>query len=147
MGLTLSDAVDRMRGEIDTEIKLTILREGADAPVEITLKRAVITIYPVRVRAEGDIGYLRVTTFNKQTSQDLKDKLAEVRDEIGVEDLKGYVLDLRNNPGGLLNQAIEVSDAFLEMARSSPPAAAMKAPPSGSTPWAATSPTASRSWC
>jgi carboxyl-terminal processing protease len=113
-GLTLSEAVERMRGEVGTDIKLTILRADEDEPFDITLTRAVITVFPVRARVEGDIGILRVTTFNKQTSRDLESKLADVVTEIGADKVKGYILDLRNNPGGLLRQAIEVSDAFLE---------------------------------
>lgn len=113
MGLTLSEAVEKMRGEVDTTISLTVLREGETEPLEIELTRAVITIFPVKARAEGDIGYLRITTFNKQTGEDLISKIEELKAEIG-DDLSGFVVDLRNNPGGLLTQAISVSDTFLE---------------------------------
>jgi len=111
-GLTLSEAVDRMRGQVNTDILLAILREGED-PFEVTLTRAVITIRSVRSRVEDDIGYLRVTSFTEQTADGLASAMADIREEVG-EDLAGYVLDLRNNPGGLLDQAIGVSDAFLD---------------------------------
>jgi carboxyl-terminal processing protease len=112
IGLTLSEAVDRMRGPVDTTIMLTIVREGADAPLEVEITRAVIKIKSVRYRAEGDVGYVRITSFNEQTDVGLKDAIRDLNKEIG-QDLKGYVIDLRNNPGGLLDQAIAVSDAFL----------------------------------
>ena len=114
LGLTLSEAVEKMRGAVDTDITLTILREGVEEPFQVTITRAVITIYPVRARAEGDIAYLRVTTFNEQTSGNLEEKIADLKAQIGGDGPRGYVIDLRNNPGGLLNQAIAVTDAFLE---------------------------------
>ncbi len=111
-GLSLGEAVDKMRGPVNTDIKLRILRKGEKKPLEITITRAVIRISPVRSEAQGDIGYVRVTTFNEQTNSALRDKVAELRREIG--DMKGLVLDLRNNPGGLLDQAVAVADAFLD---------------------------------
>jgi carboxyl-terminal processing protease len=113
MGLSLSEAVELMRGAPNTDIELTILREGAEEPMEIELTRAVIKISPVRSRVERDVGYLRVTTFNEQTEDALTDAVDTVRAEVG-DDLLGVVLDLRNNPGGLLDQAVEVSDLFLD---------------------------------
>ncbi|MEM9726206.1 MAG: S41 family peptidase, partial [Pseudomonadota bacterium] len=113
LGLTLSDAVDRMRGEPGEPIMLTIAREGAEEPLQVEVVRDVITIFPVKARAIGDIGVLRITKFNEQTSSDLEKKIAELKEQIG-DDLKGFVIDLRNNPGGLLKEAISVSDAFLE---------------------------------
>lgn len=113
MGLTLNEAVDRMRGPIDSEITLTIAREGETEPLDIVIKRDIIKIKSVRVRAEGNVGYLRITSFNEQTQTGLNAGVAKLKEEIG-EDLKGFVLDLRNNPGGLLNQAISVSDSFLD---------------------------------
>lgn len=113
IGLTLSEAVEKMRGPVDTMIKLTIVREGADAPLEVEITRAVITIKSVRFRAEGDVGYVRITSFNEQTESGLKEAVAALGKELG-DDLKGYVIDLRNNPGGLLDQAVAVSDAFLD---------------------------------
>ncbi len=112
MGLTLNDAVEKMRGLIDTDIRLTIRRKGTD-PFDVTITRAVIKVTSVRSRAEGKVAYLRITSFTEQTSPGLETAIENRKKDIG-EDLIGYVLDLRNNPGGLLDQAIEVSDAFLE---------------------------------
>ena len=112
MGLTLNDAVEKMRGPIKSDIKLTIRRPGRE-PFDVTITRAVIKITSVRSRTEGNIAYLRITTFNEQTSPGLEAAIKERKEDIG-EGLIGYVLDLRNNPGGLLDQAIEVSDAFLD---------------------------------
>ena len=113
MGLSLSEAVELMRGPPNTDIALTILREGAEEPMEIELTRAVIKISPVRSRVERDVGYLRVTTFNEQTEDALTDAVDTIQAEVG-DDLLGVVLDLRNNPGGLLDQAVDVSDLFLD---------------------------------
>ena len=111
-GLTLSEAVDRMRGPIDSEIELTILRGDQD-PFEVTIVRDTITVQSVRSRIEGDIGYLRITAFNEQTTPGLEKAIEEIREELG-DTLHGLVIDLRNNPGGLLDEAISVSDAFLD---------------------------------
>ncbi len=113
-GLTLQDAVEKMRGPVNTPIVLTIVREGADKPFDITIMRDVIKVQAVKYRAEDDIGYMRVISFTEQTFEDLERGIQELEKEIGPERLKGYVLDLRLNPGGLLDQAINVSDAFLE---------------------------------
>ncbi|WP_421856406.1 S41 family peptidase [Oricola sp.] len=113
-GLTLQQAVDRMRGLVNTPIELKILREGADKPLDITIVRDIIKIQAVRYRTEDDIGYLRVISFTEQTFEDLQQAIEDLSEEIGEEELKGFVLDLRLNPGGLLDQAINVSDAFLE---------------------------------
>ena len=112
MGLTLSEAVEKMRGPIKTDIKLTIRRAGRE-PFDVSITRDVIKITSVRSRTEGKIGYLRITTFNAQTSPGLASAIEKRKADIG-EELIGYVLDLRNNPGGLLDQAIEVSDSFLD---------------------------------
>ena len=112
MGLTLSEAVERMRGPVDSKIGLRVMRQGSEEPIEVTLARAVIKISPVRAHAEGDVGYLRLTTFNEQTSSALRDKLEELNK--GNAKMRGLVLDLRNNPGGLLDQAVAVADAFLD---------------------------------
>ncbi|MFA5592042.1 MAG: S41 family peptidase [Micavibrio sp.] len=115
MGLTLSDAVDRMRGKVGTTIKLKVRREGVDAPIDFTLKRDVIRIRSVRHRIEGDnVGYVRVTTFNQSTVEGVENAIADIRKQISDEKLAGYILDLRNNPGGLLDQAIGLSDLFLD---------------------------------
>lgn len=111
MGLTLSEAVEKMRGLKDTKIKITILREAAPEPIEITLTRAIIEIQSVKWQEEDDIGYIRVTSFSEHTGKKLRAGLAELKKKI--PDMTGLVLDMRNNPGGLLDQAISVSDAFL----------------------------------
>ena len=113
VGLTLSQAVDKMRGRVKTPIKLTVVRKGAEEPLEITIVRDIIRIRSVRSRVEKDIGYIRITTFNEQTHQGLVKAIKTIERKVG-SDLKGYILDLRNNPGGLLDQAIAVSDDFLE---------------------------------
>jgi carboxyl-terminal processing protease len=115
MGLTLNQAVEKMRGPVGSDIRITIARQGAEAPLDVTITRDVIKIRAVRTRVEGDVGVLRITTFNEQTFENLKAGIREIETELGGADkVKGYVIDLRNNPGGLLNQAIAVSDAFLE---------------------------------
>lgn len=113
MGLTLGEAVERMRGPVDSEIELRVMRESLEEPLEISLARAIVKISPVRARAEGDIGYIRLTTFNEQTNAVMREEVAKLRDELG-DQFRGLVLDLRNNPGGLLDQAVAVADAFLE---------------------------------
>ena len=112
LGLTLNEAVDRMRGPVKSDITITVLRESEPAPFDVTITRAVIKIRSVRSHAEGDVAYVRITSFNEQTSPGLNEAIKTLRAEIG-DDIKGLVLDLRNNPGGLLDQAIKVSDAFL----------------------------------
>lgn len=112
MGLTLSEAVDKMRGKVGTEIDLVITREGAEGPLDLTLVRDIIKIRSVRSRVEGNSGYIRITTFNQNAEAGVKKAIQEIKAELG-NNLNGYVLDLRNNPGGLLNQAIAVSDIFL----------------------------------
>ena len=114
-GLTLNQAVEKMRGPVNTKIKLTIMRKGQDKPIEVSITRDVIRVRSVRMRTEGDdVGYIRITQFNEQTSEGLKKAITDITAQIQNDKLKGYVLDLRNNPGGLLDQAISVSDAFLE---------------------------------
>ena len=112
-GLNLSEAVEKMRGPVNTAIELTILRDGADMPLKIKVVRDIISVKAVKSRAEGDIGYLRVISFTEKTYGDLENAIAKIIDEVGEDKLKGFVLDLRLNPGGLLDQAISVSDAFL----------------------------------
>ncbi|MEM8811699.1 MAG: S41 family peptidase [Pseudomonadota bacterium] len=113
-GLTLNEAVEMMRGPVKTAITITVRREGADGPIDIQIVRDRIEIKSVRSRKEEDIGYLRITQFNERTFETLKDSIAKLQQDIGEDNLKGYILDLRNNPGGLLDQAISVSDAFLD---------------------------------
>src|SRR5246127_1977685 len=114
-GLTLNQAVEKMRGPVNTKIKLTIMRKGQDKPVELSLTRDVTRVRSVRSQVEGDdVGYIRLTQFNEQTTDGLKKAISDISAKVSKDKLKGYVLDLRNNPGGLLDQAISVSDAFLE---------------------------------
>lgn len=113
-GLTLNEAVEKMRGPVKTDIVITVRREGVADPFDITITRDTIRIRSVRWREEDDVGYIRVTQFNEQTFDGLKAAIDEMTDHIGKDKLKGFVVDLRNNPGGLLDQAIAVSDAFLD---------------------------------
>jgi carboxyl-terminal processing protease len=114
-GLTLNQAVEKMRGPVNTKIKLTIMRKGQDKPIEVSIMRDIIRVRSVRMRIEGDdVGFIRLSQFNEQTSEGLKKSIADITAQIPNDKLKGYILDLRNNPGGLLDQAISVSDAFLE---------------------------------
>lgn len=110
-GMALNEAVEKMRGKVGSDIRLTIAREGRE-PFDISITRSVIKITSVRSRAEGKVAYVRITSFNEQTDQGLKRAIEKLREEIG-KDMEGVVLDLRNNPGGLLDQAVAVSDAFL----------------------------------
>jgi carboxyl-terminal processing protease len=114
LGLTLAEAVERMRGPVDSSIDLTLRRPGREEPIDVSMARAIITISPVRWRPEGgDVGYVRITTFNEQTEASLQDAVKSLKNDLGPT-MKGVVLDLRNNPGGLLEQAVAVADAFLE---------------------------------
>ncbi|WP_371055252.1 MULTISPECIES: S41 family peptidase [unclassified Rhodosalinus] len=115
LGLTLDEAVDLMRGPVGSEIIITVVRDGEGEPFDVSIIRDTITLTAVRTRLEGETVVLRVTTFNDQTYDNLKEGLAEqIEAAGGMEGVNGIVLDLRNNPGGLLTQAIRVSDAFLE---------------------------------
>ncbi len=114
-GLTLNQAVDKMRGPVNSPVKLKISRKEAKEPLDVTLNRDIIKIRPVRSKVESnDVGYVRLTQFNEQTFDGLKTAIDKLQTDIGNDKLKGYVLDLRNNPGGLLDQAVMVSDAFLD---------------------------------
>jgi carboxyl-terminal processing protease len=114
LGLTLQDAVEKMRGPVNSPITLTVVRKGVDDPFDVKVVRDVIHINPVKYDVEGgDIGYIRITTFNEQTTANLQKAIEDLKKQLGPN-LKGYVIDLRNNPGGLLDQAISVSDAFLD---------------------------------
>ena len=115
LGLTLDEAVDKMRGPVGSEIVITVVREGEAEPFELSIIRDTITLTAVRARTEQQTVVLRVTTFNDQTYDNLADGLTEEFEAAGgAENVSGVILDLRNNPGGLLTQAIKVSDAFLE---------------------------------
>ncbi|MBL4615496.1 MAG: S41 family peptidase [Magnetovibrio sp.] len=115
LGLTLSQAVKKMRGPVGADLTITVVREGKD-PFDVTLTRAVVKLKSVRSRLEGDIAYVRITTFNEQASSGLVKAMKKLKKELKKEDqtLQGMVLDLRSNPGGLLDEAIKVSSAFLE---------------------------------
>jgi carboxyl-terminal processing protease len=112
-GLTLNEAVDKMRGKVGTDIDVTIVREGESDVIEITITRAIIEVQSVRHRIEDEIGYVRISSFTEKTTSGLREALAEIDEELG-ENLQGIILDLRNNPGGLLDQAVDVSSAFLD---------------------------------
>jgi carboxyl-terminal processing protease len=112
-GLTLEQAVEKMRGPVNTPITLTVVRKGRDEPFDIKVVRDVIRINPVKARQEGDVAYVKVTTFNEQTHANLVKAIDGLKKTMG-KNVKGYIIDLRNNPGGLLDQAISVSDDFLE---------------------------------
>jgi carboxyl-terminal processing protease len=113
-GLTLNQAVEKMRGPVNTKIKLKVIRKGQDKPLEITLVRENIRVKPVRARIEqDDIAFIRIGSFNEQTTEGLKREIANMQTQLG-DKLKGYIIDLRNNPGGLLEEAVTVSDAFLD---------------------------------
>ena len=115
LGLDLNEAVDLMRGPVGSEIIITVVREGKDEPFDISIIRDTIKLTAVRSRTEGQTVVLRVTTFNDQTYANLKSNLEKSVEEVGgMDKVNGFVIDLRNNPGGLLTQAIKVSDAFLE---------------------------------
>ena len=112
LGLTLRDAVDKMRGPINTDITITVARAGSVKPIKITIKRGVIPVRSVRGRAESNVAYVRISSFTKQTEPGLRKVIGEIRGKLG-DKMEGLILDLRSNPGGLLDQAIAVSDAFL----------------------------------
>ena len=115
LGLALDGAVEMMRGPVGSEIIVTIVREGEAEPFDVSIIRDTIKLTAVRSRAEGQTVVLRVKTFNDQTTPNLEEKLAKEVEELGgMDNVNGFVIDLRNNPGGLLTQAIRVSDAFLE---------------------------------
>src|SRR5271165_5499840 len=113
-GLTFDQVIEKMRGTVNTNIKLTIMRNGQNTPVEISITRKLIRVRSVRSHLEGDdVGFIRITQFNEQTTDGLKKAVADLTTQSG-DKLRGFIVDLRNNPGGLLDQAISVSDAFLE---------------------------------
>ena len=112
VGLTLNEAVEKMRGPVNSNIVLTFAREGRE-PFDVTLTRAVIKVASVTSRVEGDVGYIRISQFTEQTQTGLDNAIKKIKAGAG-DKLKGYVIDLRNNPGGLLDQAVSVSDTFLD---------------------------------
>jgi carboxyl-terminal processing protease len=113
-GLTLEQAVNKMKGPVNTTTRLKIFRNGTEQPIDVSITREVIQVRPVRYHTDGgDIGYIRITTFNEQTTEGLRKAIADISKQIPPEKLAGYVVDLRNNPGGLLDQAVSVSAAFM----------------------------------
>ncbi|WP_380878739.1 peptidase S41 [Sphingomonas sp. DBB INV C78] len=112
-GGTLDEAVDQMRGKPGTQVKLTIVRPGRDKPFDVSLTREIITLKPVKWEVKDKVGIININTFNKQTGEAVRAALVSIDKAVGGQPL-GYVVDLRSNPGGLLDQAIEVSDAFLD---------------------------------
>src|SRR5690242_2917185 len=112
-GMTLQEAVDKMRGKVGSSIKISLRRANVKDPIDLTLTRETIKVKAVRFRLEGDVGYIRVTSFTEQATSGVTDAVEKIKKETGNK-LKGYVLDLRNNPGGLLDQAISMVDAFLD---------------------------------
>ncbi|KQU50207.1 peptidase S41 [Bosea sp. Leaf344] len=113
-GLSLTQAVEKMRGIINTQVKLKIERPGKPEPLEFTLTRSTIVVPAVEERVEADVGYIRIGTFSEQTYEGLRKAIDKVNTEVGADKIKGYVIDLRNNRGGRLDQSVLVSDAFLE---------------------------------
>jgi len=111
-GLSLNEAVDKMRGPANSKIKLTVKREGVDKPVEVSMMREIIKIQVVKSRMEGDVGYIRITSFSEQTDSGLRKAYNELKAKSG-DKMQALVLDLRNNPGGLLDQAVAVGDDFI----------------------------------
>jgi len=113
-GLTLEQAVNKMKGPVDTKTRLKITRKGVDAPIDVSITREIIRVRPVTFHTDGgDIGYVRITSFNEQTTDGVKKAIADIVKQIPQDKLAGYVVDLRNNPGGLLDQAVSVSSAFM----------------------------------
>ena len=144
-GLSLEQAVNKMKGAVNTKTKLKILRKGKDAPFDVTLTREVIRVRPVRYHTDGgDIGYIRITSFNEQTTDGLRKAIVAIAKEIPTEKLAGYVVDLRNNPGGLLDQGSRCRAPSCHAARWFRRAAVRRRKPSASPPAAATSLKASR---
>jgi len=113
-GLTLEQAVNKMKGPINTKTRLTIIRKGKDAPIEVSIVREIIRVRPVSYHVDGgNIGYIRISSFNEQATDELKSAIRDISKQVPSESLAGYVVDLRNNPGGLLDQAVSVSSAFM----------------------------------
>src|SRR6202050_927356 len=113
-GLTLEQAVNKMKGPINTKTRLTIIRKGKDAPIEVSIVREITEVRPVSYHGDGgNIGYIRISSFNEQTTDELKKAIGDISKQIPSASLAGYVVDLRNNPGGLLDQAVSVSSAFM----------------------------------
>jgi carboxyl-terminal processing protease len=113
-GMTLDQAVEKMRGAVHSPITLTVVRKGKDKPFDLTLIREEVVVQSVKSREEGQVGYIRITQFSQQTAEGLKTAIDKIQSDIGKDKVQGYVIDLRNDPGGLFDQAIAVSDDFLD---------------------------------
>ncbi|KAB0681293.1 S41 family peptidase [Aureimonas leprariae] len=113
-GLTLSEAVEKMKGDIGSTVTLTIVRDGATKPIRLSIKRDEIKVPSVRHEVKNDVGYIKLIKFNEQTTVGMEEAIADIEKQVPGDKLKGFVLDLRRNPGGLLDEAVSVSDAFLE---------------------------------
>lgn len=113
IGLTIEEVVKKLRGKPGTDVKVTILRKGEKEPLQKTLTRQIIKVKAVKAAKFKDVAYIKINTFSEQASSGLNSELKKLKKDIGEQNLKGLVLDLRNNPGGLLDQAVRVSDSFL----------------------------------
>ena len=114
LGLSLQDAVEMLRGPVGSNIIITIVRIGEEDPIEVEIKRAIITVRAVRFNREGDVGYIRLISFSEQADKGIKNAVQSLTNEIGESNLVGFILDLRSNPGGLLDQSAKVTDNFLD---------------------------------
>ena len=114
LGLSLQDAVEMLRGPVGSDIIITIVRIGEEDPIDVEIKRAIITVRAVRYSREGDVGYIRLISFSEQADKGIKNAVQNLTNEIGESNLVGFVLDLRSNPGGLLDQSAKVTDNFLD---------------------------------
>ena len=147
-GMALSDAVDKMRGPVHTPITLTVFRKlSSDKPFDVKLTREEIVVQSVKSRAEGQVGYLRISQFSEQTSDGLKAAIDKIKADIGKDKVQGYIIDLRNDPGGLLDQAVDVADDFLDSGEIVSIADGGRATCRATRPRRATLPAASRSSC
>jgi len=114
-GLSLEQAVNKMKGPVNTKTRLKVIRKGLDAPLDVSIVREIIRVRPISYHTDGgDIGYIRISSFNEQTTDGLKKAIADIAKEIPSDKLAGYVVDLRNNPGGLLDQAVSVTSALMQ---------------------------------
>ena len=114
LGLSLQDAVEMLRGPVGSNIIITIVRIGEEDPINVEIKRAIITVRAVRFNREGDVGYIRLISFSEQADKGIKNAVQSLTNEIGESNLVGFILDLRSNPGGLLDQSAKVTDNFLD---------------------------------
>ena len=114
LGLSLQDAVEMLRGPVGSNITITIVRIGEEDPIDVEIKRAIITVRAVRFNREGDVGYIRLISFSEQADKGIKNAVQSLTNEIGESNLVGFIIDLRSNPGGLLDQSAKVTDNFLD---------------------------------